>query len=111
MIFLSRYNECFRITSRSCDSYPALLSNQEEADTKVILHSMNVIKKSELGVVLRSPSCDTDVTVLAVALTDGGNRVLYDYGNRDNRKNLLVEQYQYFRQTTIRNNRFPSLCW
>ena len=110
MIFLSRYNKCFRITSRSCDSYPALLSNQEEADTKVILHSMNVIKKSELGVVLRSP-CDTDVTVVAVALPDGRNRVLYDYGNGDNRKNLLVEQYQYFRQTTIRNNRFPSLYW
>ena len=51
IIFLSRDNECFRITSRSCvtsrscDSYPALVSNQEEADTKVILHSMNVIKE------------------------------------------------------------------
>ena len=86
MIFLSRGNECFRITSRSCDSYPALVSNQEEADTKVILHSMNVIKKSELGVMLRFLSGDTDITVLVVALIDDRNRVLYDYGNGDNRK-------------------------
>ena len=75
MTFLSRDNECFRITSRSCDSYPALASNQEEADTKVTLHSMNVIKKSELGVVLRSPSSDTNITVLAVALIDDRNRL------------------------------------
>ena len=74
MIFLSRDSECFRITNRSCVSHLALIRNQEEADTKVILHSMNVIKKSELGVVLRSPSGDTDIPVLVV-LIDDKNRV------------------------------------
>ena len=96
MIFLSRDNECFRITSRSYvtnrsfDSYPALVSSQEEADTKVILHSMNLSKKSELGVVLRSLSGDTDITVLAVALIDDRNRVLYDHENGDNRKTFWL---------------------
>ena len=52
----------------------------------MILYSMNVIKKSELGVVLRSPSGDTDITVFAVALIDERNTVLYDYGNGENRK-------------------------
>ena len=80
-----RDGECFRITKRSCDFHLALASNQEETDTKVILHSINVIKKSELGVALRSPSDDTDITVLAVALIDVRNRVLFDYGNEDNR--------------------------
>ena len=70
MIFLPRDNECFRITNGSCDSHSALVSNQKEADTKVILHSIDVIKKGELGVVLRSPSGDTDITFLAVALID-----------------------------------------
>ena len=61
---------CFRIINRSCDSHPALVSDQEEADTNVILHSMNVIKKSKLVVVPRSPSGDIDITVLAVALIE-----------------------------------------
>ena len=52
----------------------------------MILHSMNVIKKSGLGIVLRSPSGDTDITALVVALIDDRNRVLYDYGNGDNGK-------------------------
>ena len=55
----------------------------------MILHSMNAIKKSELRVVLRSPSGDTDVTVL-VALIDDRNKVLYDYGNGDNRKTFRL---------------------
>ena len=84
--FLSRDSEYFRITNRSCYSHPVLVSNQEEEDTKVILHSMNVIKKSELGVVLRAHSGDTDLTVLVVAFIDNRNRVLYDYGNGDNQK-------------------------
>ena len=52
----------------------------------MILHSTNVIKKSGLGIVLRSPSGDTDITALVVALIDDRNRVLYDYGNGDNGK-------------------------
>ena len=51
---------------------------------------MNVIKKSELGVVLRSTSGDTDITVLTVALIDDRNSVLYDYGNGDNRKTFWL---------------------
>ena len=42
----------------------------------MILYSMNVIKKSELGVVLRSPSGDTDITVFAVALIDERNSII-----------------------------------
>ena len=90
MIFLSGDTECFCITNRFCDSHPALVSNQEEADMKVILHSMNVIKKSELGVVLRSLSGDIVITALAVALIDDRNRVLYDYGNGDNQKTFWL---------------------
>ena len=51
MKFLSRHSECFRITNIYCNSHPALLSNQEEVETKVTLHNMDVTKKNELGVV------------------------------------------------------------
>ena len=74
MIFLSRDSACFCIINRSCNCHPALVSNQEEADMNVILHSMNVIKTSKLGVVLRSPSGNIDITVLAVALIDDRNK-------------------------------------
>ena len=58
MKFLSRHGECFCITNIYCDCHPALLSNQEEAETKVALHSMNVIKKNELGVVTTDKCSD-----------------------------------------------------
>ena len=44
------------------------------------------VKNSELGVVLRSPFGDTDLTVLAIVLINDRNRLLYDYGNGDNQK-------------------------
>lgn len=44
------------------------------------------VKSSKLGVTLRSPSGDTDITALAVVLIDDRNRLLYDYGNGDNQK-------------------------
>ena len=103
MIFLSRDSECFRITNGSCDSHPVLVSSQEEADTKVILHSIDVIKKGELGFVLRSPSGDTDITVLAVALIDDRNKVLYDYGNGDNRKTIWLNS------TNISDKQRPAI--
>ena len=65
-----------------------LASNQEEADTKVILHSHQILKSNETFVItLRSPSGDTDIAVLTAALlSEFRNRVLIDDGSGDNRK-------------------------
>ena len=43
-----------------------------------------------MGVVLRPPSGDTDINVLDVALIDDRNWVLYNYGDRDNRKTFRL---------------------
>ena len=43
-----------------------------------------------MGVVLRPPSGDTDINALDVALIDDRNWVLYDYGDRDNRKTFRL---------------------
>ena len=51
---------------------------------------MNVIKKSALEVVLRSPSGHTDITLLAFALINHSNRVLNDCRNGDNRKTFWL---------------------
>ena len=46
-----------------------LRSNQEEADTKVILHCSNALHEdTSMSVILRSHSGDTGITVLAVSL-------------------------------------------
>ena len=61
-----------------------LSSNQEDADTKVILkvkvnHCDHSIQENISNVVLRSPFGDTDILILAFNLLDV-NRVYNDYG-------------------------------
>ena len=58
-----------------------LLSNQEEADTKVILRSPHAINTTESSIISRFPSGDTDVMIIGISLTDTSKRVLVDYGN------------------------------
>ena len=67
-----------------------LKSNQEEADTKVILHAMHAIKNSSHKVVLRSLSGDTDIIILALALINEQHMVYMDHGN-GKRKALIGE--------------------
>ena len=64
----------------------SLTSNQEKADTKVILHSHQILKNNETSVItLRSSSGNTDKVVLTVALLyEFRNRVLINDGSRDN---------------------------
>ena len=87
-IMLSRDNKCISISRLSTSIEESLISNQEEADTKLILHSHQILKSNETSVItLRSPSGDTDIIVLTVALLcEFRNRVLIDDGSGDNRK-------------------------
>ena len=61
-------------------------------DTKVILHCYQILKECEGSVVtLRSPSGDTDIVVLAVALlNEFSNRVLLDDGSGKHRTFLRL---------------------
>ena len=75
------------IDSNGVSDIDDLKSNQEEADTKVILHCLDALKEPETTVVLRSHSGDTDIMVLPVALIRSDCERLYiDYGNGKNRK-------------------------
>ena len=67
MVVLSGDDKCFTIfCANVCQNN--LRSNQEEADSKVLLHTIHILQESESFVLLRSPSGDTDSTVLALAL-------------------------------------------
>ena len=76
-IILSGDDECITVTYDSTEENVDLKSNQEEADMKVILHAMNVIRSSG-NVVVRSPSGDTGIMVLALALIDDLAKVYFD---------------------------------
>ena len=67
-----------------------LSSNQEEADTKVILHSVHAISTTEGSIVLRSSSCDIDIIIIAISLIDASKRVLVDYGKGKIRKGVWL---------------------
>ena len=60
---------CLSITLLCTEELNCLASNQEVVDTKVILQcSQAVLENQDIHVILRSPSGDTDILVLAVSL-------------------------------------------
>ena len=89
MLILSGDDESFTVTVDMIRENQDLRSNQEEADTKVILHTMNILDEG-FTVVLRSPSGSTDIMVLALALISDLTNVFMDYGNGKNRKRLSL---------------------
>ena len=79
-MILSSDDECITVTYNSTEENVDLKSNQEEAGTKVILHAMNVIRSGG-DAVIRSPSGDTDIMVLTLALIDDLVKVYLDCSN------------------------------
>ena len=92
VIYLSTDGVCLQIKQERVIEASQLSSNQEEADTKVLLHANHVLHKNiDQNVVLRSPSGDIDINILCIAMfllqTD---RIWIDYGTGDNRKVLKL---------------------
>jgi hypothetical protein len=93
-MFLSGDNLCHRVTTKK-DNGSNLRSNPEEASTKVVLHVLNILQYTNLCVVLRSPSVDTDILVLILGLlTEGKNQLFYDYGNDSNRSGTWLQDLE-----------------
>ena len=66
-VFFSTYNECLHVTKDDVLVIPELCSNQEEADTKVILHAKHAIEANEKGmIIIHSHSGDIDIAVIAL---------------------------------------------
>ena len=82
-IVISLDCKCVVLTHVSTTIEMSLVSNQEEADTKVILHCYHILNESTNSIVtVRSPSGDTDIIVLAVSLLkDFDDGVLLDNGS------------------------------
>ena len=86
-IVLSGDTSCEIVNHHECRPYEELKSDQEEADTKVILHALSVLSTSN-DVCIRSPSEDTDIFVIALGTIAQRSRVKFDYGNGSNRKEI-----------------------
>ena len=88
-LFLSMENNCRLLTHSSSEDVSELQSNQEEADTRVVLHAMHALSHGGniQSVVIRSPSGDTDIVVLTIAhLMDFKEKVYLDSGRADARR-------------------------
>ena len=94
LILLSGSDECYEVTADTVIE-SNLKSNQEEADTKVVLHSMAILESTDLDIVLKSPSGDTDILILLLGhIKQERSRIFYDCGSGANRKGVWLNKIQ-----------------
>ena len=93
-VFFSTYNECLHVTKDDVLVIPELCSNQEEADTKVILHAKHAIEANEKGmIIICSHSGDTDIAVIALShFIQNADRVILDSNTGKQRKAFRLDQ-------------------
>ena len=91
-LYFSTDNDCRRITQSLSVRGESLVSNQEETDTKLVLHSLYVLNESpRKKVIVRSPFGDADVLVILLSKMIGHQDKIYlDYGTGLNRKGLWL---------------------
>ena len=90
-IYFSKEIQSTVIDAEGLRDFDRLKSNQEEADTKMILHCLDALVDPESTVVLRSHSGDTDIMVLAVTLIRSNcERLFIDWGCGKNRKAICL---------------------
>ena len=91
-LYFSTDNDCRRITRSLSVREESLVSNQEEADTKLVLHSLHVLNESPREqVIVRSASGDADVLVILLSKMIGHQDKIYlDYGTGLTRKGLWL---------------------
>ena len=92
VIYFSIDGLCLQIKQVGVIEASQLSSNQEEADTEVLLHANHVLHENiDQNVVLRSPSGDIDINILCIAMFPlQVERIWIDYGTGDNRKVLKL---------------------
>ena len=101
VIYFSQEDITYCLKGTGVSIAAELSSNQEEADTKVILHCHHSLQESPNSkVVLRSPSGDTDIFVLASSLLDP-TRIYLDYGKGKLRKGFWLNQLNIDEQLKI----------
>ena len=83
---------CHKISSKTINVIQELSSNQEEADTKLLLHTNHASSQdSTKAIVVHSPSGDVDINILFVSMFEENfDKIHIDYRTGKNRKILSV---------------------
>ena len=83
---------CHHVTRNNNSVIPELSSNQEEADTKLCLHTLHALAAVENGyVIVRNHSGDVDINVILIAkVIPESSRVILDIHNGKHRKALKL---------------------
>ena len=89
-LYFSTDNDCRRNTRPLSVREESFVSNQEEADTKLVLHSLHALNESpRKKVIVRSPSGDVLVILLS-KMIGHQDKIYLDYGTGLNRKGLWL---------------------
>ena len=91
-LYMSSENNCCRITNSTEEDVEELRSNQEEADTRLILHANHALIDDCLqSVTIRSPSGDTVVILTIDHLFGLKEKVFIDNGRSDTRRLIPLD--------------------
>ncbi len=95
-IYFSTENTSLRINPEAVTIDTNLASKQEEADTKVVLHSKHALERSpDKIVIVRSSSADIDINILMLSLfTDCPEKLYFDVGNGKHRKGFYLDKIE-----------------
>ena len=93
-IFFSMDRVCYWIADTDVNVVDCLRSNQEEADTKLLLQTKHALNaEQDKSIIVRSHSSDVDIDVLFLAMfLDDNNRIFLDYETGENRKVLKLSE-------------------
>ena len=97
MIIFSLDGTCIKITRNDVAEVAELSSNQEEADTKLLLHTNHaLLENSNQNIILQSSSGDVDVNILCLGTFSlQSERIWVDYGAGDHRHILTkLDRYE-----------------
>ena len=91
-IYFSTDGICHYITRNNNSIIPELSTNQEEADTKLCLHTLHALATVENGyVIVRNHSGDVDVNAILVAnVIPDSSRVILDIHKGKHRKAIKL---------------------
>ena len=78
IISLSGNTFCEKVTLAGVTVHESLISNQGEADTKVVLRALGTLSSRARNVYIRSPSGDTGIIVIAMENITEKHRIQMD---------------------------------
>ena len=95
-LYYSMDNKCYLITNQGVVTVEDLSSNQEEADTKVVLHASHPVNaQPNKTVIVRNYSGDVDITVIMLSLfIDHCERVILDFNKGKDRKAVRLSSWR-----------------